>query len=57
MSIQQRTNIVLIATDQWRGDCLSLQGHPVMENSTQVKGRDPQTIPYPGPVRFQTRSD
>ena len=26
-----RPNIVLIVTDQWRGDCLGLQGHPAVE--------------------------
>ena len=24
-------NVVLISTDQWRGDCLSIDGHPVVE--------------------------
>ena len=26
-----RTNILFIITDQWRGDCLSVTGHPVVE--------------------------
>ncbi len=26
-----RPNIVLIVTDQWRGDCLGLQGHPTLD--------------------------
>jgi len=26
----ERPNIVLICTDQWRGDCLSIDGHPVV---------------------------
>src|SRR5690606_23465928 len=25
-----RPNVVLICTDQWRGDCLSIDGHPVV---------------------------
>ncbi len=27
----QRPNIVLMVTDQWRGDCLGMQGHPVVD--------------------------
>ncbi|GAA3520953.1 arylsulfatase [Actinocatenispora rupis] len=27
---QQRPNVVLVAVDQWRGDCLSGAGHPVV---------------------------
>ncbi len=28
---QKRPNIVFILTDQWRGDCLGILGHPVVE--------------------------
>ena len=28
--MSDRPNIVLICTDQWRGDCLSIAGHPVV---------------------------
>ncbi len=31
MAEPARPNIVLINVDQWRGDCLSLDGHPVVE--------------------------
>ena len=24
-------NVILICVDQWRGDCLSVAGHPVVE--------------------------
>lgn len=27
---EARPNVVLICTDQWRGDCLSIDGHPVV---------------------------
>lgn len=30
-SPDQRPNIILINVDQWRGDCLSIGGHPVVE--------------------------
>lgn len=30
----RQPNIVLVLTDQWRGDCLSLSGHPVVETPT-----------------------
>ena len=29
--MSDRPNIVLIMTDQWRGDCISVLGHPVVE--------------------------
>jgi len=29
--MNKRPNIVLICVDQWRGDCLSIDGHPVVE--------------------------
>jgi arylsulfatase A-like enzyme len=25
-----RPNVILICADQWRGDCLSVAGHPVV---------------------------
>lgn len=28
--MSERSNVVLIMTDQWRGDCLSIAGHPVV---------------------------
>ncbi|MBT3272520.1 MAG: sulfatase-like hydrolase/transferase, partial [Spirochaetales bacterium] len=28
---ENRPNIIFIITDQWRGDCLSITGHPVVE--------------------------
>lgn len=28
---KSRPNVVLIVVDQWRGDCLGIQGHPVVE--------------------------
>jgi len=28
--MSERPNIVLICADQWRGDCLSIEGHPVV---------------------------
>jgi arylsulfatase len=31
MPAEERPNIVFILTDQWRGDCLSRTGHPVVE--------------------------
>lgn len=31
MSGSSRPNVVLICVDQWRGDCLSSQGHPVVK--------------------------
>lgn len=30
-SQEMKANIVFIITDQWRGDCLSIAGHPVVE--------------------------
>jgi arylsulfatase A-like enzyme len=29
--MSERPNVVLINVDQWRGDCLSISGHPVVE--------------------------
>jgi len=29
-----RPNVVLICVDQWRGDCLGIDGHPVVETPT-----------------------
>lgn len=31
MTEQQRPNVVLICADQWRGDCLSIDGHPTVQ--------------------------
>lgn len=31
MAIPERTNILFICVDQWRGDCLGSAGHPVVE--------------------------
>ena len=31
MNHQHKPNILFIITDQWRGDCLSITGHPVVE--------------------------
>ncbi|HUV07404.1 MAG TPA: sulfatase-like hydrolase/transferase, partial [Spirochaetia bacterium] len=30
----QKPNVVLICTDQWRGDCLSIAGHPTVHTPT-----------------------
>jgi len=29
--VNERPNVVLICVDQWRGDCLSIAGHPVVQ--------------------------
>src|SRR5690606_33388017 len=30
-SLCNRPNVVLICVDQWRGDCLGIEGHPCVE--------------------------
>lgn len=30
MGLTDRPNVVLVCVDQWRGDCLSVEGHPVV---------------------------
>jgi len=31
MKVKEKPNILLITTDQQRGDCLGLDGHPVLQ--------------------------
>jgi len=33
-SAPDRPNVVLVCVDQWRGDCLGIDGHPVVETPT-----------------------
>lgn len=31
MSAEEKPNVILICVDQWRGDCLGIDGHPVVQ--------------------------
>ena len=63
-----KPNILLITCDQWRGDCLSAVGHPVVQNAERdalaaegvlfrgtMAGRRPARRRAPASIRASTR--